>query len=164
MLISGMIIGGKLDFKFEIRACITIMLIMAFILRTSSRASEKLQTLMRKHLISALGITGLVHGLSNMGGSILTPLVSSLYQDKKKVLAGVSFDYAFMASLQLLVLIMINNVEFEVTYLVGPAISLFVRYTIGRKIFSFTSEARYQKLLNSFILANAFLLGVHLFN
>lgn len=163
MLVTGMLLATRLDLKFEIRVFVTVMLIIAFIVRTSVKTREKLQGLMKKHLMTALGSMGIIHGLSNMGGSILTPLVSSLYQDKKKVLAGISFDYAFMATLQIMILLFVNGEEFKAKYLIGSAISLIVRYAIGKKVFAFTSEESYQKLLNGFILANALLLVVNLF-
>ncbi len=135
------------------------MLIVAFIIRTSTPLREKLQVVMKNNLSKALGLMGIIHGLSNMGGSILTPLVSSIYKDKNKVLTGVSFDYAFMASLQIIILLVIQNRNFHYSYLIGSAIAISVRYLIGKRIFSFTSEAFYQRLINGFILANALMLG-----
>lgn len=162
LLVIGMIISQEFDFKFEIRVLVTFMLIIAFIIRTNSAFREKLQSFMKNHLMIALASMGIIHGLSNMGGSILTPLVSSLYKEKSKVLAGVSFDYAFMASLQLIVLILIKGETFHSKCLIGAGISLFIRYLIGKRVFAFTSESNYQRLLNGFILANALLLGINL--
>lgn len=162
LLFIGMFVATHLDIKWEIKLFVTIMLIVAFIIRTNSSFCESLQALMKNNLPWALGVMGIIHGLSNMGGSILTPMVSSLYKDKTKVLAGVSFDYAFMASLQLIVLIFFKGETLELKYLLGPMISLFIRYSIGRRVFAFTSETNYQRLLNGFILANAVLLGINL--
>lgn len=162
LLVTGMILATEFDFKFEIRVFVTFMLIIAFIIRTNSTFREKLQGFMKNHLMLALSSMGIIHGLSNMGGSILTPLVSSLYKDKNKVLAGVSFDYAFMASLQLVILIMIKGETFHSKFLIGAGISLSIRYLIGKRVFAFTSESSYQRLLNGFILANALLLGINL--
>ena len=157
-LVAGMFLTQHLDLKFEIKVFITVMLFVAFTLRTSSRLTVRLQAFMRRRLKIALAAMGMIHGLSNMGGSILTPLVSSLYQDKNKVLAGVSFDYAFMATFQLLVLILIQGKPFYAHYLIGSAISLSVRYLIGKRVFAFTKDEYYQRLINGFILANAIVL------
>lgn len=162
LLVTGMIFATEFDFKYEIRILVMIMLVVAFIIRTNSELREKLQVFMKNHLMIALGSMGIIHGLSNMGGSILTPLVSSLYKDKNKVLAGVSFDYAFMATLQLIVLILIKGETFHSKFLIGAGISLSIRYLIGKRVFAFTSETNYQRLLNGFILANALLLGINL--
>lgn len=162
LLIFGMVIATQLDLKREIRFLVTFMLISAFILRTSSGLRTHLQEWMRKNLPGALISMGLIHGLSNMGGSILTPLASSLYKEKNKVLAAVSFDYAFMATIQLFFLIFLSREEIRSEFLIGPVIALLVRYLIGRRIFAFTTEVIYQRLLNGFILANALLLGINL--
>lgn len=158
LLIVGMILTQYFDMKFEIKVFVTIMLFVAFILRSSSRLLVKMQNFMRKHLKFALASMGMIHGLSNMGGSILTPLVSSLYKEKNKVLAGVSFDYAFMASFQLLVLVLVQGHKFYAHYLIGSAISISVRYLVGKRVFAFTKEEYYQRLINGFILANAIVL------
>lgn len=158
LLILGMILTQYLDLKFEIKVFVTVMLCVAFTLRTSKTLLVKLQNFMRKNLKLALASMGLIHGLSNMGGSVLTPLVSSLYKDKNKVLAGVSFDYAFMASFQLLVLVFIQGQKFMAHYLIGSAISLSVRYLVGKRVFSVTKDEYYQRLINGFILANAIVL------
>jgi uncharacterized membrane protein YfcA len=157
-LVVGMLLTQQFDLKFEIRVFITIMLFLAFILRTSSRLRVRLQRLMKKRLKFALGSMGLIHGLSNMGGSVLTPLVSSLYPEKNKVMAGVSFDYAFMASFQLAILILVQGHKFMSHYLIGSVIALSVRYLIGKKVFEFTQDRYYQRLMNGFILANAIVL------
>jgi uncharacterized membrane protein YfcA len=102
---------------------------------------------------------GLVHGLSNMGGSIVGPLASSLYQDKNKILASVSLDYAMMASIQFLYLIFFQGIHLKSAHLVGVVIALFVRHFLGKKVFHFTSERSYQLLFNGFILINALVLG-----
>lgn len=161
-LALGMVAAQYFNLKSGIKIMITGMLVLTFILRTSLTLKAKLQELMKKNLIPALGIMGLIHGLANMGGSILTPLVSSLYREKNKVLAGVSFDYAFMASLQLIILVGIQRESFLAKYLIGAGISLLIRYSIGKRVFAFTSEDGYQKLLNGFILANALLLAINL--
>lgn len=163
LLATGLVISTKLDIKKEIVVLVTVMLIVAFVLRTSPVLKEKLQDFMRRNMKLALGIMGLIHGLSNMGGSILAPLVSSLYKDKNKVLAGVSFDYAFMATLQILILFFANGEVFQSKLLIGAAISLSVRYLIGKRVFAFTSDRLYQRLLNGLILANAVLLVINIF-
>lgn len=157
-LLIGMLLTQYYDLKFEIRIFITFMLFLAFVLRTSSRLRIRLQRLMRKRLKVALASMGIIHGLSNMGGSVLTPLVSSLYPEKNKVMAGVSFDYAFMATFQLAILVLVQGHKFLAQYLIGSAIALSVRYLIGKRVFEFTKDKYYQKLINGFILANAIML------
>ncbi len=105
---------------------------------------------------------GLIHGLSNMGGSILAPLASSLYQDKKRVLTAISFDYAFMAATQLIFLMTFFNAELSGKHFIAAALALIVRLLIGQKIFLRTNEITYQRMINVFILSNAIILGLSL--
>jgi uncharacterized membrane protein YfcA len=117
---------------------------------------------MKQNLPITLTLMGLIHGLSNMGGSILAPLASSLYQDKKRVLAAISFDYAFMAALQLLFLITFFEAPLQWKHVLTAALAILVRLLIGQKIFIKTSETNYQRMINVFILSNAIILGLSL--
>lgn len=161
-LFLGMFITRFFDLKWEIKIFIIAMLLFSFCMRSFGFLREKLATWMKGHLIPTIALMGLVHGLANMGGSILSALISSLYRDKIKILAGVSFSYAFMATFQLMVLIAMGGVLFKMNYLAGPVIAISVRYLIGKRVFAFTSEERYQKMINGFILATAILLLINL--
>lgn len=156
-LVLGMIVSTKMNLKAEMNALVLVMLLVAFLLRTNDYFKKKIQFEMKANLSKALGIMGLIHGLSNMGGAILTPLVSTLYKDKNRVLAGISFDYAIMAFIQLVIVIVFSSTPLEFKYLAGPFIAYFTRKAFGKRIFAFTSDGAYQNLLNGFILASAVL-------
>lgn len=153
-LLLGMVWTSKMDLNLEVRLIVMLMLATSFLIRSQSQLRLKLETLLRKQLPGALIFMGLVHGMANMGGSILTPLVSSLYSDKKKILAGISFDYAIMASLQLLMLTLFSGHSIELKHILGAILALFIRLMIGKRVFLFTQERMYQRCLNGFILAN----------
>lgn len=157
-LLIGMIFNSKMDFKYEIKLMIVFMLVFTLILRTKISFYDFSQKLIRRNLRPSLILMGLIHGLSNMGGSILTPLVSSLNSQKSKIVAGVSFNYAFMASFQIIVLLFISKFSFRPEHLLCPILSLSVRYLIGRQVYHFTSDKLYLRLINLFIFANVILL------
>jgi uncharacterized membrane protein YfcA len=161
-LIGGLFLGLKFDLKFEIKLVVCLMLLMTFIIRSSSKMQRKLQHTMKNNISSTLTIMGMIHGLSNMGGSVLAPLASSLYPDKKRVLAAISFDYAFMAGLQLLFLIFFFGSKLEFNHIFSAALALAVRLLIGQKIFIKTREETYQRMITLFILSNAIILGLSL--
>lgn len=163
LLCLGTMATDYFDLKWYIGLAVTLMLFISFIIRTSTGLRSILQKWMKTNLPFALGLMGTIHGLSNMGGSILTPLVSSLYKEKQKVLAGVSFDYAFMASFQLLVVAILHPEMLEWKFVLGAPISLLVRYSVGKKVFAVTSDLHYQRLIDGLILANAVVLGSRLF-
>lgn len=159
VLILGIFLATKFDLKFEIRIFVVGMLLFTFIVRSFSSFRNQLQCLIQKNIPIFLFFMGLVHGLSNMGGSILGPVASSLYQDKNKMLASVSLDYAMMASIQFLYLIFFQGMNIKSHHLIGVVIALLVRHFLGKKVFHFTSERNYQLLFNGFILMNALVLG-----
>lgn len=161
-LALGMLSTQYLNLGLEVKIFVTLMLFVAFVLRTSVSLRVKTSRFMKRHLKLALTSMGLIHGLSNMGGSVLSPLVSSLYPEKNKVLAGISFDYAFMASFQLLILFLIQGQELRMQYFGGAVVALAVRYLIGKRVFEFARDESYQKLINGFILANAIVLSLSL--
>jgi uncharacterized membrane protein YfcA len=159
VLFVAMLFATTVDINWYIRLGVVLLLFVAFVLRRSNSLKIYYQKIVRKNLALSLGVIGLVHGLSNMGGALLAPLVSALYQDKKKVLAGVSFDYAFMASFQLIILLFIQNQVFAWKYFIGVPIVLMTRHLIGRRVFANTTDSIYKKLIDGLILANALVLG-----
>lgn len=158
LVFLGMLTSFYFDFKNGLQFFIIIMLLVTFFIRSSDRLLKSLQSLMCSHLNYALAFLGVVHGLSNMGGAILTPLISSLYKEKQKVLAGISYSYAFMATLQLIILFLMNPKSFFVEQLIGPLLAVFVYYIIGKRAFAFTKDQMYQRLLTAIILLSAIIL------
>lgn len=158
VLLFGLYLSTKFDLRYETRWFVSGMLLFSFVVRVFSSFRSGLQSWIKKNIHIVLFSTGLIHGVSNMGGSILGPTASSLYSEKNKILASISLDYAIMASIQLLYLTLIQGVHFKFSYFLGAALSLMVRSFLGKRVFHFTSEKNYQTLLNGFILANAVVL------
>jgi uncharacterized membrane protein YfcA len=163
ILLVGIFLATKFDLKIEIRLFIVSMLLFSFFLRTFSTLRTQVEYIIQKNIPFVLCVMGLVHGLSNMGGSILGPMASSLYKDKNKILASVSLDYALMAMIQFFYLVIFQDVELKSVHVFGALIALIVRYFLGKRVFEFTTEKNYQRLLNGFILMNAIVLGVGIF-
>lgn len=161
-LFLGILLSSSLNLNYEIKIVIILMLTLTLILRIRVSYFEHLKKLIRNNLRKSLVLMGFIHGLSNMGGSILTPIVSSLYSKKDKVITGVSFSYAFMASFQIIILLFIGKHGFKLHHLWCPLISLATRYTLGKKVYSFTSEKTYVWLINIFIFINAVLMVIKL--
>lgn len=136
--------------------CGTLLLTLG--LRLHPAGPAWLRSRLSQHIQPALALVGAVHGLSNMGGSLLTPLVSGLYRDKEEILAGISLDYASMASFQLGMLALLQAGLLQPRHLLGSAIALGVRYSLGRRLYHFTSERLYQRLISVLIAANLALL------
>ena len=97
-------------------------------------------------------IIGIVHGISNMGGSPLSILMSTIYSKKEIIRANVAFIYLILAIFQLVVLSIISNtsVKSEVMWLIPIS---FVSYIFTSKfISSIVNDKKYTFILNVMIL------------
>lgn len=157
IILSSLFLKSYISLPF-IKFFIVAILFFIIILRINNQASAHLQTWFKKNFKFALALMGLIHGISNMGGAILTPMASSIFQNKIRILTAISFDYFFMASFQLLTLFFISNVTFKLEYLFGFIVSIVVRYLIGRKAFNFTQDKFYQNFLTLLIFCNTLML------
>lgn len=158
-LLVGLVISLQLQLLVPIKWLVLSMLCLSISLRLHPTWLEAFQRLLVRRLSAALAVTGLIHGLSNMGGSVLTVLASGLYAEKPKILSAVSLDYAFMASAQLIVLLTLRPGVWEAKYLLGSALALSARYLVGGRLFTLTRDRLYQRLITGFMLANACLLA-----
>ncbi len=107
-----------------------------------------------KNLKLALVLLGIMHAFTNLGGSILSIIVSSITKDKNLILYNIAFGYLIFAILQLLItnLFFIElNLEM-INYIWVPIITYF----IARSIFLKINEGIYYKLLNFFTLIYGF--------
>lgn len=163
-LMLGMLLSLKFAVITQIKVLVLLMLVLTIVLRLRESWFAGLRALLAAHVRQALAGMGLIHGLSNMGGSLLAALASGLYQDKSKMMAAISLDYAFMASSQLVMLLLLRPELWNPQYLIAPALSLSARYLVGRKLFILAGEAQYQHLMTALMCANSCLLGWTLFH
>lgn len=160
LLLLAMAASLSLDLQLPLKWGVLVMLCLAIVLRLHERWNQELQHFFSKHLSLGLGLTGLIHGLSNMGGSVLTVLAASLYaENKRKVLAAISLDYACMASSQLALLLLLKPALWQPQYLLGSALALAGRYLLGRNLFALTQNLLYQRLITLLLACNAGLLS-----
>ncbi len=158
VLLVSLALSLQLNLLTPIKYLVLVMLCLSVALRLNTRWNEKTKGFISEHLSLGLGLTGLIHGLSNMGGSVLTILASGLYEDKRRVLAAVSLDYAFMASSQMLLLFLLKPELWHPRYLLGCLLTLSARFLIGRNLFALTQNLLYQRLITFLLACNAGLL------
>jgi uncharacterized membrane protein YfcA len=89
-----------------------------------------------------LMIMGMVHGISNLGGSLLTIIVYAKNYTKDKTRVTAAASYATVASCQLTTLLLLNS-QFTVSY--ADKIT-FIQ--MGILVFLFTEELLYKKIDN----------------
>jgi hypothetical protein len=95
---------------------------------------------------------GAVHGVSNMGGGLLSIFMSNVYSTKERIRANIAFIYLILAMFQIFILYIISKNDFQnrtfILILVSLVTYLFVNKFISKKI----NNKRYLVLLNTIVL------------
>lgn len=158
LIVFGLIFQNQFNLKLEIKIFVIIMLILVFLMRKFIFFKRKIEIILFNNITISMICLGIVHGLSNMGGAIVTPLFSRLKGDKYRVLAHISFCYTLMALIQIITLLVLNFREFKYIYLLGVLISVSTKLFIGDRLLSKSSERLYHELLSWFVLLTSFIL------
>ena len=99
-----------------------------------------------------LSILGIIHGLTNLGGSLLAILSSTINkQDKHKTRYCISYGYLVMGIFQILGLYIFSNNRIELINLLYLVL-VFLIYFPTQKIFSDFKSKRFSKFINAFAL------------
>lgn len=127
--------------KINIGLVIGVLLVFVA-LKSFSKAIENALQLVVKYERIYLAITGLIHGVSNLGGSLLTVMIVSKKYPKDQTRATAAACYATFALCQLLTLYLIGT-EFSIAY--ADRISLV---QVGIVMFLFTEKVLYNSIDN----------------
>ena len=98
----------------------------------------------------SLGALGLLHGFTNMGGSMLTLISSNMSNEKVEIRSNISFGYLTFGLIQLLFIILITDsfVLGNYVYLAIPILTFF----ISQRLYEAASSIIFSFLLNIFVL------------
>lgn len=141
-----------------IKMFILFMLLIAIVLRSVSGFQKYLQSLLSSNVSVSLFVLGILHGVSNMGGILLTILANSIHSQKLQAVTTISFSYAFLATFQLLILLFYQPNFITLQTIAAIFVAVMIRTTIGEKVFKWTNEALYHNLITSLLGLTAFLL------
>lgn len=107
-----------------------------------------------------LGVMGLVHGLTNLGGALLTAIVHAKQYDKDTTRVTVAVCYATFALFQLATLLVLGS-EFELSYAQNATflqIGVIVFLLTEELVYSDIDNKKYSKFFAAFLLASGLLL------
>jgi hypothetical protein len=137
----------------SVKPIVGAMLVVTAALRSVRRLRVGLETFVRRHLSKLLITLGVVHGLSNLGGGILTVIVGSLFDDKENVRKHIAFAYGLMAIVQLVTLITTTDVMITWwLWLVLPTLAAAMFFLVGQRLFEATPQSRFQPALTALVL------------
>jgi hypothetical protein len=97
---------------------------------------------------------GIVHGLSNLGGGILTVIVGSCFEDKVSIRRHIAFAYGAMASIQLLVVFLTKRPSFDLgLWLLLPVLAGSTYLLLGQRVFQRAGQRPFQVGLTAMIMS-----------
>ncbi|MDN3609759.1 hypothetical protein ACFFUP_11510 [Vibrio ostreicida] len=134
---------------------IAAILLFAALSRFSTRISNRLQAFITRHSRSYLFIMGAVHGLSNMGGSLLSAYAVSKHNYKKEVLSWIVTGYLLFGLVQLSTLSVLNVLEVSATTAISCGVAAVTYLSIGNRIFKSMNEHFFQHVFSVFMLVYA---------
>ncbi len=142
-------VGSSLD----IRLLVGLMLVVSGAIRLFPRLREAGGRLIRRRLPVSLTVLGVVHGLSNLGGGVLTLIVGSIYETKDDIRRQIAFCYLAMAVVQVGVLALTVDADLVPWLLVAlPALAAMTFVAVGNRAFQATSQRGYQISLTALII------------
>ena len=127
-------------------------LLFSALVRFSPLSRELIRVLMERYLPTFHLIMGAIHGLTNLGGAMLTILASGTNTEKEAIRYTVAHYYLAFSIIQMLVLaIIMGQHNALIANLSGAAISAAVYLLIGKRVFSRTTNPSYNVALSIFM-------------
>jgi len=127
----------------------------------SIRQSKVLNAYLSNNISSRTSIylifTGLIHGLSNMGGGPLSVLMSSLHNSKSVIRVNIAYVYLFFGISQIIILTIFQLKVFEVNYLVFPIVAIMSYFFIGKPLSNYIDDNKYQSFITIIVFIYGFL-------
>jgi len=98
----------------------------------------------------SLVVLGLLHGLTNLGGSLLTLISSNISKEKIEIRSNISFGYLIFGIIQLSFIVFYTDsfVLGNPIYFIIPILAFFV----SQKLYQAASSMSFSLILNTFVL------------
>ena len=147
--------------KINISILIGVILLLVAAKDFSIRANKMLNLLVRYEK-SYLIIMGIVHGLTNLGGSLLTVVVHAKDYEKRMIRATIAASYATFATFQIVTLLVSGfDIDIKLSMiLLSLTVGLAIFIATEKMIFAYINAEAYRKLFSGFIFLSGLLLIV----
>jgi len=127
-------------------------------IRLIPQLSARVRDLVKKNSNVWMAIMGTVHGLSNLGGGVLSIVASAHYTDKFEIRRTIAFCYLCFAIVQILILLVLRPEIFDWSQLLTMALAGAVYTCLGRRTFHIMPQTAYDQLFLVFMFVYAFIL------
>lgn len=151
-LAIGLLIVLSMKAKFKIDPVVGLLLIIGAILRLSAGVRRIAMGWLAVHENATLASIGFVHGLTNMGGGLLSLYASIRHVEKYDIRQLIALGYATFASAQLVLLATTATLESASlrNAMVYAVISGSMFVALGRGVFVRVPSTRYSVLFSIF--------------
>jgi hypothetical protein len=135
----------------QLRTAVGIALVLTALLRLGP-TQRALTGFVRAHTRPLMVVLGVVHGLSNLGGGILTVIAGANATEKTEIRRHIAFAYGAMASVQLAVVLATARPRLNPLLWLGlPVLAGSVYLLIGQRVFARAGRRTYQHGLTGMI-------------
>lgn len=152
-LVVGLMFILYFENSIDIKRVVGGFLIIIWMIRSSELLRGMLLTLINRHKYIYISVMGFIHGLSNMGGGLLTNLMLSLHHNKNQVRVNIAMVYMVFASSQLIVLFMMSRFDQLETSLLLIVVSISSYLLFGRYVANKINDRSYHFIISTIILA-----------
>ena len=153
-LILGLIIVEYIQHKINFVLIVSIFLIVFSVLNIKNLKNKKIKI---KNINFSFKFLGLFHGLTNLGGSLLTIISTNVHSNKNIIRYNISSGYFIFALFQLLLInIFFNQINFDYLKFIWLPIIIF---TLSQRFFKKMNDVIYYTSLNIFTLSY----GIYIF-
>ena len=152
-IICGLIFvfSGFLSVKMSF--IVGVILLVSVFIRQVKPLQLFIKKVINRQLNLYINIMGFVHGLSNMGGGLLTIMVTTLFEKKDIQRKSIAFGYLIFGITQIVILFIFQFDLFTIWSVIFPAISCIIYFSVGNLIFFKSSETIYNKLISLLLLS-----------
>ncbi len=155
-LVIGLVIILRLENSLELKWILSFILTFSALLRMIPSLSKIFDRRIKKFEGLYLMVLGLVHGLTNLGGGLLTLYAASKGKEKIQMRGIISFGYLVFGIVQIIILLIFHSDLIHFKMILYPVSSGVIFYLVGNKIFKKIPE----KLFTHLITLLIFLYGI----
>lgn len=135
------------EFRSSLHLIVALLLLVFVVLRLTPGLEDRVKRFVSVNQSAWLFATGVVHGLSNLGGGLLTILASSVHRDKSGARNLIAVCYLVFAAIQLAVLVATTPASFSWSIALYALVAGVVFSTVGEYSFRRVSNLQFDRLL-----------------
>jgi uncharacterized membrane protein YfcA len=162
-LAATLALALSFQLQTSLNLLVSLTLALFVMLRTVPWLEERAKRFLVKHQRLWFLLMGVVHGISNLGGGLLTILASFRTNEKERIRHTIALCYSSFAVIQLGVLAAISPGVFSWRQWAYAALAAFIFLSIGQQIFRWLSAPLFSLLFTGFMACYAALLGLRAF-